>query len=113
MQLLNIIHGGTLHQDIVNADFHFQPENGYKTWDTLDNMETDSWIARVYGNNRAIEINSIHHQSIDKVGTGIRIIGRSHHDGEVEAIEHESYPHYGVQWHPEYLQSHALFSYFI
>eukprot|EP01027_Heterolobosea_sp_BB2_P017804 GEZU01025183.1.p1 GENE.GEZU01025183.1~~GEZU01025183.1.p1 ORF type:complete len:234 (-),score=48.70 GEZU01025183.1:122-823(-) len=52
--------------------------------------------------------NSSHHQSVDRVGNGLRAVAFSCEDNIVEAIElaHEedgSSPHFmlGVQWHPE------------
>ncbi len=48
-------------------------------------------------------VNSSHHQSVERVGDGLRIVGRSPRDGVIEAVENVSAEHFvlGVQWHPE------------
>jgi len=47
-----------------------------------------------------ILVQSAHHQSVDRLGAGLVPAGVAP-DGLVEAIEHESAPITGVQWHPE------------
>ena len=112
MQMLNIAHGGTLKQDVEEQVYHFQPERGYEMIDRICAWE-DSFLHEVY-ETREIEINSIHHQAVDSLGESLKISARSLHDDEVEAIEHTTLPHYGVQWHPEYLGNHRrLFEWFM
>ena len=65
-------------------------------------------------------INSIHHQAVEELGDGLRVVGAAP-DGTVEAIEHEdeTWPLIAVQWHPEFLgmrdhgESHNLFQAFV
>ena len=45
-------------------------------------------------------MNSAHHQGVDRLGEGLRVIQRSE-DGVVEALVHERLPILCVQWHPE------------
>jgi putative glutamine amidotransferase len=47
-------------------------------------------------------VNSSHHQAIENVGDGLRIVARSH-DDVIEAVESTSPDHFvlGIQWHPE------------
>ena len=47
-----------------------------------------------------ILVQSAHHQSVGSLGTGLLPAGLAP-DGLVEAVEHESAPITGVQWHPE------------
>jgi putative glutamine amidotransferase len=48
-----------------------------------------------------VRTNSLHHQAVDQLGTGLRITG-SAEDGVVEAIETlDDTWCVGVQWHPE------------
>ena len=50
----------------------------------------------------SIEVNSLHHQSIDRLGSGFLATGLSGDQG-IEAIEHTDRPIIAVQWHPEML----------
>ena len=112
MQLLNIAHGGTLKQDIEEITHHFQPERWYEEIDSV-RVISASFLETIYERS-TIEVNSIHHQAVDSLGKNLKISARSHHDDEIEAIEHMSLPHYGVQWHPEYLGGHRkLFEWFV
>jgi putative glutamine amidotransferase len=46
---------------------------------------------------------SAHHQSVEKIGRGFKVIAASDDSKVVEAIEHEKYPNVlGVQFHPEF-----------
>ncbi len=113
MQLLNIAHGGTLKQDIEEVSYHFQPERGYEHIDSLTLMPWESFLRKIFQND-PLSINSIHHQAVERVGEHLRVVARSEYDDEVEAIEHISLPHYGVQWHPEYLESQKrIFEWFL
>lgn len=102
-QLLNVFKGGTLKQDIKNEqkcrhmDFFSRSGSIHsvkikketRLFDILDTENTD--------------VNSLHHQVIDKVGSGLYISAESE-DGYVEAIELENHPFcIGVQWHPEHM----------
>ena len=49
-------------------------------------------------------VNSLHHQSIERIGEGLRVSAQAE-DGGVEGIEHEALPVVAVQWHPEMLTS--------
>lgn len=47
-------------------------------------------------------VNSSHHQSVDNVGDGLRVVAKAD-DGIIEAVESTTRDHWvlGVQWHPE------------
>ncbi|MDX1570851.1 MAG: gamma-glutamyl-gamma-aminobutyrate hydrolase family protein [Xanthomonadales bacterium] len=100
-QLLNVEAGGNLHSDInhlrkiTSRRPHLLP---YKTV----KVENDSRLAAITGT-ETFKVNSLHHQAVDEVGEGFRIVGRDL-DGIVQAIEQISGCfRVGVQWHPEYL----------
>jgi putative glutamine amidotransferase len=57
-----------------------------------------SAIARLYG--LEFSVNSAHHQGLGRLGEGLRAVQRAP-DNVVEAVEHNSLPIIGVQWHPE------------
>ena len=96
MQSINVFFGGTLFQDIPN---HTQI-NGV---DRVHEIRTASGIFRTLGAER---VNSAHHQAADRLGDGLRV-GQWAPDGVIEAIYHERWPIWGVQWHPERLDAPA------
>jgi putative glutamine amidotransferase len=53
---------------------------------------------------RTLEVNSFHHQAVDRIGQGLRVVGRAD-DGTIEAMEGTGFV-VGVQWHAETLPEH-------
>jgi putative glutamine amidotransferase len=105
MQLLNVVLGGTLVQDIgaeiEGALDHEQPTSPLRPHHAVD-LSPGSFLARALGRTR-IEVNTTHHQAIEALGRGLEVIGRAP-DGVVEAIALAENPAVaGVQWHPELL----------
>ena len=120
VQALNTVRGGTLHQDLptLNGSLieHRQTDGG----DVLTHeatIEPGTLLARLTGAER-IEVNSFHHQAIDRLGDGLIVSARSE-DGIVEAIEDPEPGKFflGVQWHAEFLAEraaeHAIFRAFL
>jgi putative glutamine amidotransferase len=94
MQLLNIIHGGTLFQDIgyqlANAADH---RKGMHEIDIVDNFNNDL--------KAGYTVNSSHHQAVMDVGAGLSVFALAA-DGIIEGIYKRDYNFcVGVQWHPE------------
>jgi putative glutamine amidotransferase len=104
MQVLNVARGGTLVQhlpDIGDEIVHRQaggasePSHGVA-------LAPESRLARIAGSVR-IEVNSFHHQAIDRLGTGLEPVAWSD-DGVIEAVEAPGDAFtLGVQWHAECL----------
>ena len=90
LQSLNIYHGGCLKQHI---DDHTSKENLVRH--NID-IEENSFVYSLYGDKA--EVNSIHHQAINRVAEGFKVTAVSD-DGTVEAIEKGNL--IGLQWHPE------------
>ena len=89
-QLLNIAFGGTLHQDVGGHS-----EKAQHPVDT----SIGSVARRVLG--RGSEVCSEHHQSVHRLGRGLRVTSMSS-DGVVESVEMPQRNFaIGVQWHPE------------
>jgi len=94
MQLLNVVHGGTLYQDI-----------GYQNSEALDHRKgmheieiTDRLSA---DHKKQYLVNSAHHQAVKDVGEQISVFALSG-DGIIEGIYKREYTFcVGVQWHPE------------
>jgi len=103
-QLINVALGGTLIQDIrvlkLNTIEHEQlnPRNqsSHKVY-----IESKTMLHKIIKEEK-IDVNSAHHQAVDKLGSGLKISGKSK-DGIIESIE--SFNHkwcIGIQWHPEF-----------
>jgi putative glutamine amidotransferase len=100
-QLINVVLGGSLHQDIRNLRKLTYNRPGLMPTKTVRLVE-DSQIAQVCGK-KTLRVNSLHHQAVKEVGKGMRIVGRDL-DDIVQAIEApRGVRIVGVQWHPEYL----------
>lgn len=92
MQMLNIVFGGTLIQDIPG---HSQVNDK----DTVHMSRSDDPVlTSLYGTH--FPINSSHHQVVDRLGVGLKATQWSE-EGYIEALRHESHPIWAVQWHPE------------
>lgn len=120
MQRINVLMGGTLHQhvpDIVGNESHSQ-KDGYFCPVQPVAFTPGTQLAGIAGHVRNIYTpehgagtlmeNSMHHQAVNCLGTGLRIAATSP-DGIIEAIEavpdsSEGMPRvvFGVQFHPEF-----------
>lgn len=97
MQLLNVVLGGTLIQDLgpnLNA-FHRRIETD-KVHPIL--AREGSLLHTLYG--PVLHVNSAHHQAVDLPGHGVAIAARSE-SGVAESLELPGKPVLGVQFHPE------------
>ena len=103
IQIINTAFGGTLWQDVSLQDGdimkHQQSEMSHASVSHKVNIEDGTILHSLYGD--GLYTNSYHHQSVKKLGQGLRISARTS-DGTVEAIEGtgESFL-LAVQWHPE------------
>ena len=103
-QLLNVYHGGTLITDIET--FGGKDHTKIRGEDNHHhvNLAAGSHLRKVIGASDG-EINSSHHQAVDKLGEGLTVGARAAEDGTVEAIEWADptgKPFFlAVQWHPE------------
>jgi putative glutamine amidotransferase len=117
MQLMNVLFGGSLIQDLpANQPIaHKQPMPKNMPWHDI-NIEAGSKLAQIAGTNLAYKVNSTHHQAIDKIGQNL-ITCATAPDGIVEAIESINHKFaIGVEWHPEYQNTEldiAIFKAFI
>jgi putative glutamine amidotransferase len=100
-QLLNVRLGGTLFQDLRAQRVKTSNRRTVFPLKTLC-LERSSQLRELMRVDVA-RINSLHKQSIDHLGEGLRISGRDL-DGIVQAVESEKRRFlWGVQWHPELL----------
>ena len=108
-QLINVSFGGTLIQDISSLN--------YKTLEHEQLNPRDQTSHKVYivpktrlkkiVKKNTINVNSAHHQAVDKLGKGLLISAKSK-DGIIESIESTNHKWcMGIQWHPEFLITNA------
>lgn len=105
IQFLNVMYGGTLYQDIPSEyrrlSVHRQPRPFDVPFHGVSLVRGGA-LCRILGKDR-IEVNSMHHQCVKKLGKGLVAEGYAD-DGVLEAF---SDPARGfglaVQWHPEHL----------
>ena len=98
-QALNVARGGTLHQHVAG---HRQTESAGTPTQRVA-VTPDSLLAAVTGTGDTLAINSFHHQAVDILGAGLRVVARAA-DGTVEAVEDPAHAFVlGVQWHAETL----------
>ena len=123
LQLINVAFGGTLHQDIIQmSDRYFI---AHSLPGPMDRRTLVHSVGVVPGTKlqkitdlERIEVNSFHHQAIDKLADGL--IASAHApDGCIEAVESTG-GHFvmGIQWHAEGLcevhkPSADLFAHFV
>ncbi len=99
LQLTNVVFGGTLAQHL---DGHEADHLAFDTAHTV-HVEPGTRLASLLGQGE-VEVNSLHHQGVDRLGDGVRAVATSA-DGVVEAIELDGADHFlAVQWHPELLR---------
>lgn len=101
IQIINVALGGTLVQDIPSEvpdltvhDQVYQKKTEFHPVNAIDG----SLLAALFGTE--FMTNSYHHQAVKNCGDGL-LATVTTKDGVIEAIEHETLPVFGVQWHPE------------
>ncbi len=107
VQMINVACGGSLTQDLhserpdlIKHDYFPPSFERFRISHPID-IEADSRLAHAMG--QVHEVNSMHHQGIDRIGYGLRVVARAD-DGLPEALEAPALPYVvGVQWHPEEL----------
>ncbi len=104
MQLLNVVRGGTLYQDLgaqlPEARPHAMGHLPRATQSHTVTVERDSRLGEILGVER-LAVNSLHHQAAREPGVGVRVVARAD-DGVAEGMELPEYRFaLAVQYHPE------------
>ncbi|KIS28558.1 glutamine amidotransferase [Arthrobacter sp. SPG23] len=120
-QLLNVLYGGTLVQDMAAGPVtHHEPAPGDAAMNGADEAAPGPWawhdvdilpaskVGRLYNrqggaDGLTVKIASGHHQAVARVADGL-IVTAVAGDGTVEALEDPSRWVASVQWHPEVLE---------
>jgi putative glutamine amidotransferase len=97
MQLINVHFGGTLVQDIREANpAALDHGGGGRTTAHKIEISAGSFLAPLFGS--TAQVCSTHHQAVARLAAGFRVAARSA-DGVIEAIERDHL--LAVEWHPE------------
>jgi putative glutamine amidotransferase len=103
MQLINVIFGGTLYQDLVREDPNAGAHKSESTYNLQMHrviLRSDTRMIGILG--KEVLTNSDHSQAVRDLGGNLVISGMST-DGVIESIEYSRNDRWivGVQWHPE------------
>lgn len=94
-QLLNVVMGGSLYQDIPSqVEGHLAHGGGARH---MIHIDKGSFLHTIFGV-ESMEVNSYHHQAVKVPAQGVKVTARSE-DGIVEAYEADRI--WAVQFHPE------------
>ncbi len=100
-QLINVVLGGSLHQDIRSLRKLTYNRPGLLPTKQVK-LEEGSLTARICATT-SLRVNSLHHQAVRQAGKNLVAVGKDL-DGIVQVIEAGDGSNIiGVQWHPEYL----------
>ena len=121
MQAMNVFAGGTLVEDIArdlgSSVKHVQSEDYAVRTHTIVSLGSPLF-ERIAGGT-TLEVNSRHHQCVDRPAPGAQIIAECPVDHVPEAMVFEEHPFaLAVQWHPEMLahlhsEDRAIFEMFV
>jgi len=107
MQLMNVVRGGTLYQDLAadaGLSGHEQPAPKDAAFHEAA-IVPGTQLAALVGA-ETVGVSSTHHQAVKDPGAGVLVSARAP-DGVVEGIELPDLPFaIGVQWHPEAVARH-------
>ena len=102
LQLINVIYNGTLIQDLGDNSFNKIHRGGPDKSHPVT-IEQGTTLFNIIGDEHA-QINSAHHQAINKLGEELVINARAA-DGTIEGIERKDATGkpflLAIQWHPE------------
>lgn len=103
IQLINVLHGGTLYQDIpreYNQDIEHHMTPPYDRTVHNIKIEKSSPLYELL-TEETLAVNSYHHQGIDELGKNLSIMAVAE-DGLVEGVYVPNKKFiWGIQWHPE------------
>ena len=106
LQLLNVMYGGTLLQDIATQRPDSRAHRDTSIYERHVHpvvVEPGSRLQALYPGVRQATVNSIHHQAIKDLAPDFSVEARCPEDGLIEAVRWRG-PSYvaAVQWHPEF-----------
>jgi putative glutamine amidotransferase len=107
-QMINVVRGGSLYQDVPSVFEGFLP-----TASTFGKifvrrkvcLDVSGTLAGLLRHQDSVWVNSLHHQAVHRLGDGLRATAHDDEFGMVQAVEGRDPGHFvvGVQWHPEFM----------
>lgn len=108
LQLMNVYFGGTLYQDTATQCPTAISHRDAALYDTVSHgiqLVKGKILDRVYEGEKNRRVNTVHHQSINKLGNNLEVLATCPEDDTIEAIGYtgaEEGKIMAVQWHPEF-----------
>lgn len=100
-QLVNVVAGGTLHQDL--RPLRRRTPNRNSAFPVKDAHLVAGSFLEACMKTRVTRVNSLHHQAVERLGGHLSAAAYDS-DGFIQGIENPGHRFLvGVQWHPEYL----------
>lgn len=123
MQIINVTLGGNLFQEVSEVFDDFLPNNSIISkiiGRRLVKIEKNSFLREILLGKETYQVNSIHHQAVNKLGKNL-IICAKEENGLIQAFEKNNKFGgsflLGLQWHPELMiyqkQARDIFRKFI
>ena len=116
-QLINVAFGGTLIPDILTDREGCHEHRSQELYCSLRHpieFKEGTALSQIFA--EISDVNTVHHQAIDRLADGLEAIAWSD-DGLIEAVQAtDGAWTWGVQWHPEWdprRADQALFAYFL
>lgn len=108
LQLMNVYFGGSLYQDTAIQSPSAISHRDAALYDKVSHgiqLVKGKILDRIYEGDPIMMVNSVHHQSIKKLGNDLEVLATCPEDGTIEAIGYtgaEDGKIMAVQWHPEF-----------
>lgn len=105
MQIINVAFGGTLYQDISLTPMKLESRSHYQTADgcVVNHsiiIEPNTMLAEIFPGVKQMEVNSFHHQAVDRIADDFVINAKST-DGLIESMHKKTGFVFATQFHPE------------
>ncbi len=101
LQILNVQHGGTLIQHLAPLARHCRRPPDRDRPAHQVHLQPNTLLASIAGTD-TWDVNSRHHQAVNRVGEGLVVSAADAEDGIIEALERTGKRFVlAVQWHPE------------
>lgn len=108
-QLLNVVLGGSLYQDIpTQHPTTFRHRQTAPEWESVHKigLSPDGILYESLNGMDSVGVNSFHHQAVKNPAAGLRVTAVSE-DGIIEAFENADRSIIGLQFHPEKCIAHG------